>query len=109
MVVEHEKAGIDDWDAHWQDFSEAARRNPAQEYRRRLSLQLLERRGTPSRLLDIGSGTGEFLGAAGQRWPGVSMLGLEMSETGVAQGKASVPGAEFQVCDAEVVMDLLVV
>jgi trans-aconitate methyltransferase len=90
---------VDDWDAHWRTLGDAARLNPAQEYRRRLSLQLLERRGNPVRLLDVGSGTGELLEAAAERWPGTEMLGLEMSRTGVRQARVTVPRATFEVCD----------
>ena len=90
---------VDDWDVHWEDFTEANKRNPAQEYRRRLAIQLLERREAPRHLLDIGSGNGEFLRVAGRRWPQAELLGLEMSEVGVQQSRARVPGAEFRVCD----------
>jgi 2-polyprenyl-3-methyl-5-hydroxy-6-metoxy-1,4-benzoquinol methylase len=93
------KDGVDDWDAHWDSFTTANKRNPAQEYRRRIVTQLLERRGAPVRLLDIGSGNGEFLRTAGQRWPGAELIGIEMSETGVAESRARVAGAEFRVCD----------
>jgi SAM-dependent methyltransferase len=92
-------ADVDDWDVHWEDFTEANKRNPAQEYRRRLALQLLERREIPNRLLDIGSGNGEFLRVAADRWPNAELLGLEMSEVGVAESARRVPRADFQVCD----------
>lgn len=98
-MIPAQQVDIDDWDAHWEDFADTARRNPAQEYRRRLCLQLLGRHEQPVRLLDIGSGTGDFLEAAAGYWPDAGMLGLEMSETGVARAAAAVPTAEFRVCD----------
>ena len=35
----------DDWDRHWDEYSQAAQQNPAQEYRRRVVFSLLGRRG----------------------------------------------------------------
>jgi SAM-dependent methyltransferase len=89
----------DDWDRHWDAFSEANERNPAQAYRRRLALDLLERGGAPRRLLDIGSGQGDFLALAAARWPQAELLGLEVSEVGVQVAAAKVPDARFRVRD----------
>jgi trans-aconitate methyltransferase len=85
----------DDWDDHWDAFADAAASNPAQEYRRRLTLALLERGGRPARLLDIGSGQGDLLEAATHRWPNVEMLGIEVSASGIHQAQAKVPDARF--------------
>jgi SAM-dependent methyltransferase len=90
---------IDDWDRHWDDYSEAAARNPAQQYRRRLAMSLLAARDAPVRLVDIGSGQGDFLADAARRWPSAGLLGLEVSEHGVEQARAKVPQADFLVCD----------
>jgi SAM-dependent methyltransferase len=90
----------DDWDAHWSEYAEAAENNPAQAYRRQLVLRLLsDGNAAPSRVLDIGSGTGEFIGELLERWPAVSALGLEMSEFGVALSQRRMPGARFRVCN----------
>jgi SAM-dependent methyltransferase len=89
----------DDWDSHWDDFTSAASRNPAQEYRRRLALQLLEEAGPPSRVLDVGSGQGDFLVAARRRWPDAELAGLEASENGVRETRGKVPAAAVHVCD----------
>ena len=53
---------VDDWDRHWLDFSAAAELSPATRYRRRLALRLLaeDRRNTSVRMLEIGSGAGQF-------------------------------------------------
>ncbi|MBV9367192.1 MAG: class I SAM-dependent methyltransferase [Solirubrobacterales bacterium] len=91
--------GEDRWDSHWDDFGKANERNPAQEYRRRLALRLLERRGTPERLLDIGSGNGEFLAAAAARWPGAELLGLELSGAAVEAARRKAPTARLRACD----------
>ena len=92
-------ADEDCWDSHWDDFGKANERNPAQDYRRRLVLSLLERRGTPARLLDIGCGNGELLAAAAARWPSAELVGLELSEAAVAAAHRKVPSARVSACD----------
>jgi SAM-dependent methyltransferase len=103
-------AHSDDWDQHWDDYAAAAEENPAQLYRRRVALGLLEAAGTPQRLLDVGSGLGDFLATAAARWPRAELLGLEPSEVGVARSRGKVPGARFIagdiMTDAEVPADL---
>jgi trans-aconitate methyltransferase len=89
----------DDWDRHWDDFSAANSSNPAQDYRRLLCLQLLERRGMPKHVLDIGSGQGDFLVAAQDRWPTARLAGIEYSEMGVRKTRERVPAAESAVRD----------
>jgi trans-aconitate methyltransferase len=90
-----------DWDAHWQDYDTAARSNPAQIYRHETVLRLLaDLPGqTPSRLLDIGSGQGDFLVKAAARLPDVELGGLEMAESGVRISRQKVPGAKLAVAD----------
>jgi SAM-dependent methyltransferase len=89
----------DDWDEHWDRFSDAAARNPAQAYRRELALFLLGRRGPPNRLLDIGSGTGDLLVAAARRWPASQLAGMDMSPAGVAEACRKAPGARIRTVD----------
>jgi SAM-dependent methyltransferase len=89
----------DDWDRHWDAFSEANERNPAQAYRRRLAIDLLGRQGPPRRLLDIGSGQGDFLALAAAHWPKAELLGLEISDVGVEVAAAKVPRARFRTRD----------
>jgi SAM-dependent methyltransferase len=90
---------VDEWDSHWDQFGAANELNPAQEYRRRLTLRLLERRGRPQRLLDIGAGNGELIAEAAHRWPGTELRGLELSAAAVADATRKVPEARFAVCD----------
>jgi trans-aconitate methyltransferase len=92
-------SGADDWDLHWDCYADAARRNPAQRFRRRLALELLEARGAPARLLDIGSGQGDLLAAAGERWPRAELTGIEPSEVGVRVSSEKVPQARFLTLD----------
>ncbi len=100
----------DNWDQHWDDYAGAAEENPAQLYRRRVALKLLEADGAPRRLLDIGSGLGDFLLTASERWPQAELLGLEPSEVGVRRSQGKVPRSRFIagdiMADAEVPADL---
>jgi SAM-dependent methyltransferase len=89
----------DDWDAHWNEYAVAAEHNPAQSYRRWLALRLLERVSSPGRLLDIGSGQGDFLLDAAKRWPGATLLGLEASRRGNELAQAKLPAARFETID----------
>ncbi len=90
---------VDDWDAHWGEYSVANERNPAQHYRRRLALFLVGRFEDPSRLLDIGSGNGDLLAAAERRWPAAGLAGVELSPAGVAESRRKVPRAKIDVRD----------
>jgi SAM-dependent methyltransferase len=103
LVPVSERAGArvdrDDWDAHWDQYAVAAQHNPAQAYRRRLALRLLERRGAPERLLDIGSGQGDFLAAAAKRWPRAALVGLEASRRGNEIAAEKLPSGRFELVD----------
>jgi SAM-dependent methyltransferase len=92
-------AGRDDWDQHWADYAAAAEVNPAQQYRQRLIVRLLERSGTPERVLDIGSGTGELAATVRTALPTAEILGLELSREGVELARRRVPGATFEERD----------
>jgi len=99
-VSEHARAADrDDWDAHWDRYAIAAEYNPAQAYRRRLALRLLERVSVPERLLDIGSGQGDFLLDAAGRWPQAALVGLEASQRGNDIARAKLPTASFELVD----------
>jgi SAM-dependent methyltransferase len=93
------RAAHDDWDAHWEHYAVAAEYNPAQRYRRSLTLHLLERRDRPRRLIDIGSGQGDFLLAAAQRWPDAQLVGLEASARGNEIARGKVPAGRFVDAD----------
>lgn len=92
-------AGADDWDRHWDDFSAANERNPAQLYRHRLGLRLLDCSGPGVRLLDVGSGQGAFLATAARRCPQAELAGLELSAQGVREARAKVPSARVEQRD----------
>jgi SAM-dependent methyltransferase len=93
-AVEAHVSSADDWDRHWDELSEANSLNPAQRYRHRIVLALLERREPPRRLLDVGAGQGDLLELAAERWPGAALMGLELSEQGVRTTERRVPKAQ---------------
>lgn len=85
----------DDWEQHWGDFAESAEDNPAQRYRTRLIFSRLKLALAPARLVDIGSGQGDFLAQVRRRAPQTEVLGLELSETGCRIARRKVPEATF--------------
>jgi SAM-dependent methyltransferase len=99
--VLHGDQVADDWDRHWRDFSAAAELSPATRYRRRLCLRLLEpdHADAPVRMLEIGSGMGEFAREFLERNPRAEFLGLELSRAGVDMAARRVPAARFQQRD----------
>ena len=89
------KPAADDWDQHWDNYAESASHNPAQAYRRTLIFKLLGDLDANSRLLDIGSGQGDFARDFVERYPATPFLGLEVSRSGVDQSRQRVPAAQF--------------
>ena len=100
---EHGEVGTaherDDWDRHWDLYAGSAAENPAQEFRRRLVLRLLGRVSPSSRVLDIGSGTGEFAATLRSLSPSAELLGLELSRSGVELARRRVPDGTFLQAD----------
>jgi SAM-dependent methyltransferase len=90
-------AARDGWDRHWNDFTDAATLNPAQSYRRKLLFEALalERAPHPVRLLDLGSGNGDFALEVARARPDTDILGLDLSASGAAMAKEKVPGGAF--------------
>lgn len=87
-------AGADGWNDHWQQFGAAAEMGPSPKYRRRLVFRLLEG-DKPRRMLELGSGMGEFAEEFCRRFPGSQFLGLELSHTGVEAASRRVPQGMF--------------
>jgi SAM-dependent methyltransferase len=87
----------DDWDGHWASYAAVNALNPAQTYRRKLVFDLLSLADAPApvRLIDLGSGSGEFAQDVLRERPDAEILGLDMSATGVAIAREKVPGARF--------------
>ena len=85
----------DDWDKHWDQYSNSATANPAQRYRRVLVLSLLGLTGEYGRILDIGSGQGDFAAELNASHPCCEVLGIELSRSGVQQAQRLVARATF--------------
>ena len=94
-------AAQDDWNRHWNDYAGAAESNPAQRFRRRLILSelSLRSRGSTARVLDIGSGQGDFAADLVAHDSSAELLGLELSASGVEIASRKVPQARFLQCD----------
>jgi SAM-dependent methyltransferase len=88
-------AEVDDWESHWSSFGEAAERNPAQAFRRRMVLSLLASQGMPQRYLDIGSGQGDLAVAVADRWPDAEVAGIDLSQRGVEMAARKLPRGTF--------------
>ena len=86
-------AGRDEWNVHWQEYAASATENPAQRYRRERAFGLMH--DQPARLVDIGSGQGDLLDAAQERWPAAELVGIELSAAGIAVAQRKVPRASF--------------
>jgi 2-polyprenyl-3-methyl-5-hydroxy-6-metoxy-1,4-benzoquinol methylase len=91
----------DNWDRHWDEYGQAAQKNPAQEYRRKVMFSLLglDNSGTGVRLLDVGSGQGDMAAAVRAAFPAAQILGLELSQLGVEISRQKVPDARFVQCN----------
>ncbi|MGZ4688298.1 MAG: class I SAM-dependent methyltransferase [Acidimicrobiia bacterium] len=88
-------APADDWEQHWTEYAESAGLNPAQRYRQRLIVRALRQSGTPTRILDIGSGQGDLLAVLGREWPQAELAGVELSASGVECARSKMPSAQF--------------
>jgi SAM-dependent methyltransferase len=97
-VGEHQAVGsTDDWNQHWIDYAAATALNPAQAFRRELVFELLdlEAARSPVRLLDLGSGTGDFALDVLHHRPDAEIVGLDLSPSGVELAQRKVPNGRF--------------
>ena len=86
----------DNWDGHWDRYAESANLNPAQHMRHALILSALVEDGeVVERLLDVGSGQGDFLSTASQAGVAAAYAGLELSESGVRISRHKLPQAQI--------------
>jgi trans-aconitate methyltransferase len=91
----------DDWEAHWDLYAESAGENPAQGMRNDIVARLLGETGAhrDARIFDLGSGQGDLLQKLALLFPSATLLGAELSESGVALSRRKVPKANFLVAD----------
>ncbi len=90
-----------DWDQLWKDYAGSAEENPAQAFRRKLVLEGLDLPpgGEGARVLDIGSGQGDFSLQLRALFPKAAVRGLDLSPSGVAMAREKVPDGEFLQAD----------
>lgn len=87
----------DDWDRHWFNYDLTASCNPAQTFRRELTVHWLKQQYPRDKchLLDIGSGQGDLIASLTRIFPSAEIAGVEMSATGIEQSCAKAPHASF--------------
>ena len=94
--MSNEESQRDDWDSHWDRYANSASINPAQQMRQDLILKALRRGRWPEeRLLDVGSGQGDFLVRAAQAGAARAYAGFELSQSGVDIARAKLPEAKL--------------
>ncbi len=91
----------DDWEAHWDLYAESAGENPAQGMRHDIVARLLGDAGAnrDARIFDLGSGQGDLLQKLASLFPNATLLGAELSESGVSISRRKVPKATFFVAN----------
>ena len=94
-------AGDGEWDRHWRQFTGSAKLNPAQAFRRRLIIGLLDGCGAQgkTKILDIGCGSGDLLAAINKRYSESSLAGMDISPTGLAETRKKLPHATLAQWD----------
>ena len=97
-----ERETVDNWDQHWEQFSDASvAHNPGVRYRVRLITRFVARevRSGRRKVLDVGSGVGDLAHALSEAAPSAKVRGLELSATGVRIASGRVPDAVFHQFD----------
>lgn len=88
----------EDWNLLWGRYAGSAERNPAQAFRRDLVARALGL-APGARLVDLGAGQGDLVAVLAARVPGLEILGLDVSTSGLAEAARKVPGARFHAAD----------
>jgi trans-aconitate methyltransferase len=87
-----------DYDRGWTEWGDMIRHSPAPFHRRRLILELASQLKFSS-VLDVGCGNGEVLSAFAQRFPGVRLVGADLSGQVIAENRGRWPSAQFHQLD----------
>ncbi len=92
-----------DWEQHWNLYAEATALNPANAFRRRTIFRILRVCGLKpgSTVLDVGCGSGDFLACINQYFTGVSLAGIDHSQTGLDVTGSKFPDAILKQVDLE--------
>ena len=92
-----DSGSTDDWEAHWAAYADSNSLNPAQAYRRALIFNglALGQAARPVRLLELGSGQGDFARDVLTGFPDVQLVGLDLAATGVEIARRKIPQASF--------------
>ncbi|HLB42901.1 MAG TPA: class I SAM-dependent methyltransferase [Gammaproteobacteria bacterium] len=86
----------DNWNIHWEDFSESASLNPAQTYRRLLIIRQIKKIYKPSlNMIDIGCGNGDLACKLVTTFSSSSIYGIDFSDTSIEICKQKAPTAYF--------------
>lgn len=94
------KRDDDDWERHWTNYGDWASLNPAQTMRHNAVLAVLKNERLPiARLLDVGSGQGDFLTRAYAARIAEQYAGFELSKAGILASRAKLPQADFVELD----------
>jgi SAM-dependent methyltransferase len=88
-----------DWNQHWDEYSDAAARNPAQRMRRQVIRKLLRVGDGRPRILDIGCGQGDLVAELRIAYPQAELCGIDYSQQGVDSARKKVPDAQFLAKD----------
>jgi SAM-dependent methyltransferase len=89
----------DDWDTRWVTHAYTSDRNPGQAYRRRLVIDAIASMGDVRRVLDLGSGRGDLAVDLASSLPGVELVGIDSSKSGVQAARERLPRGRFFVKD----------
>lgn len=88
----------EDWDQLYSSFSGNADFNPTLQYRNRLIFSWIRKQAPasgPTRVLDVGSGMGNFAKELKEAYPTVEVLGIDKSRVGVDVSLKRLPGETF--------------
>jgi len=81
-----------EWNDLWSEAETSNQLNPAQLYRHELIMDELER---PTKVLEVGCGSGELLGVIRGKFPNVAVVGTDVSSTALRLAAPKCEGAEF--------------